>query len=75
MQRQRLPAPLILRNPQAMGAAHFGSALDRAEQAIDRIERALATAGSPGRDEQLRERVRDSLAELDQMIREAEANG
>jgi len=43
--------------------------LDRAERALERIERALSRlqAGG-GRDEKLRERVRDVVAELDSII-------
>jgi hypothetical protein len=58
-----------------MGAGDFRSALDRADQALDRIERALANASTPHADEQLRARVRETLTELDGLIREAEANG
>ena len=45
---------------------------DRAERALERIERALLrrTQGG-GRDEQLRARVRDVVAELDSIIEEA----
>jgi len=45
------------------------SALDRADRALERIERALSRlkAGS-GRDERLRARVRDVVAELDSII-------
>jgi len=47
-------------------------ALDRAEQALQRIERALAARQpSAGRDEELRSKVREAVAELDQLIREA----
>ena len=50
----------------------LSQALDRAESALGRIERALADRrpGS-GRDEELRAKVRDAVAELDQLIREA----
>ena len=53
------------------------AALDRAEQAIERIDRALgardrAPAPSP-RDDALRAKVREAVAELDQLIRMAEA--
>ena len=43
--------------------------LDRADRALERIERALARlkAGS-GRDERLRAKVRDVVAELDSII-------
>jgi hypothetical protein len=43
--------------------------LDRAERALERIERALSRLkASSGRDEALRERVRDVVAELDSII-------
>jgi sugar-specific transcriptional regulator TrmB len=52
------------------------SRLDRAERALERIERAIAnlpptTAG--GRDEELRAKVREVVEELDHIIREAAA--
>ena len=51
----------------------LSSALERAERAIDRIDRALASRQSDeGRDEALRARVREAVAELDQLIREAQ---
>ena len=47
-------------------------ALDRAEQALQRIERVLASRQPmPARDEELRTKVREAVAELDQLIREA----
>ena len=50
----------------------YSSALDRADQALQRIERALATREpTPARDEVLRSKVREAVAELDQLIREA----
>jgi len=50
----------------------LSSALDRAERALARIERALQDRrAANGRDEQLRARVREAVAELDQLIREA----
>ena len=50
----------------------LNSALDRAEQALQRIERALASRQPPAtRDEALRTKVREAVAELDQLIREA----
>ena len=46
--------------------------LDRAERALERIERALSRLRSEsGRDEQLRARVRDVVAELDSLIESA----
>ena len=50
----------------------LGSALDRAERALQRIERALANRQpTESRDEELRAKVREAVAELDQLIREA----
>jgi len=49
------------------------AALDRAHNALDRIEQALAARKkhSRGQDEQLRSKVREAVAELDQLIRES----
>ncbi len=50
----------------------LSAALDRAERALVRIERAIAQRKpTSGRDDALRARVRDAVAELDQLIREA----
>ncbi|MCA1653463.1 MAG: hypothetical protein ABR588_09560 [Sphingomicrobium sp.] len=47
-------------------------ALDRAERALERIERVAARAGDGRRGEEaLREKVRDVVAELDEMIHAA----
>jgi hypothetical protein len=56
-----------------MDDAGLTATLDRAERALERIERALASrsAPSPARDEELRAKVREAVAELDQLIREA----
>ena len=52
----------------------LSEALSRAEQAIARIEDALASVDeSRGKDEYLRTKVRDAIAELDQLIQMAEA--
>lgn len=52
----------------------LSSALDRAEQALERIERALADRRpSPPRDEELRAKVREVVEELDELIKEAAA--
>ena len=64
-----------------MDESEIISALDRAERALQRIERALANRSStpvpadarPERDEQLRARVREVVEELDELIREAAA--
>ena len=51
------------------------SAFERAERAILRIERAISEPRQQqgGRDDNLRERVREAVAELDQIIRRAES--
>ena len=50
----------------------LSTALDRAERALARIERAIAERKpAGGRDDELRAKVRDAVAELDQLIREA----
>jgi ElaB/YqjD/DUF883 family membrane-anchored ribosome-binding protein len=56
-----------------MDDASLSAALDRAERALQRIERSLAERrpAEAGRDEELRARVREAVAELDQLIREA----
>ncbi|WP_156029930.1 hypothetical protein [Sphingomonas sp. URHD0057] len=56
-----------------MDDASLSTALDRAERALERVERALADRPAPaaGKDEELRARVREAVAELDQLIREA----
>jgi hypothetical protein len=52
----------------------LSEALLRAEQAIARIEAALASVDETrGKDEQLRTKVRDAIAELDHLIQMAEA--
>jgi len=46
--------------------------LERAERALKRIEYAVANSAKPtGNDEALRAKVREAVAELDQLIREA----
>ena len=50
------------------------TALTRAERALARIERvAEGATRRGGRDEALRAKVRDAIAELDQLIHKAEA--
>ena len=50
----------------------LSTALSRAEQALTRVERALAARPRPGaRDEELRAKVREVVEELDGLIREA----
>jgi hypothetical protein len=54
----------------------LSAALDRAERAIERIQRTLVNrqpAAMPGRDEELRAKVREVVEELDELNREAAA--
>jgi plasmid stabilization system protein ParE len=54
----------------------LSAALDRADGAIERIQRALANrnpAPAAGRDDELRAKVREVVDELDELIREAAA--
>ena len=56
-----------------MDEGRLTSAFERAERAILRIERAISQPRQQsGRDDALRERVREAVAELDQIIRMAE---
>ena len=56
-----------------MDEGRLTSALDRAERAILRIERTISQPKrAEGRDDELRARVREAVAELDQIIRMAE---
>ena len=59
-----------------MGNDGLERALERAEYALKRVERSLAArpAAEPagdGRDEELRARLREPVAALDQLIRES----
>ena len=51
----------------------LSAALDRAERAVERIQRALASRAPAGhgRDQELRAKVREVVEELDELIREA----
>jgi hypothetical protein len=52
----------------------LSASLDRAERALQRVERALANRNPAApRDDELRARVRDVVEELDALIREAAA--
>jgi hypothetical protein len=56
-----------------MDESRLTSAFERAERAILRIERAISEPRQQsGRDDDLRARVREAVAELDQIIRMAE---
>jgi hypothetical protein len=49
-------------------------ALERAERALQRIERAIAARETgTGRDDELRAKVREVVEELDEMIKQAAA--
>ena len=57
-----------------MDDSEVSMALERAERALQRIERALAgRQSSAGRDDALRARVREVVEELDELIKEAAA--
>ena len=57
-----------------MDDAGLRAALDRADKALQQIERALANRQpAPARDEELRAKVREVVEELDVLIREAAA--
>jgi len=63
------PNPL---SDKAMSDDGLVHSLDRAERALERIERALSRPRSGGsRDERLRAKVRDVVAELDSLIESA----
>ena len=50
----------------------LSAVLDRAERALARVERAISErTPASGRDDALRAKVREAVAELDQLIREA----
>ena len=53
----------------------LSAALDRAEQALARIQGALSAPklAAAGRDEELRAKVREVVEELDELIRQAAA--
>ena len=57
-----------------MDDSALSQALERAERALGRIERALAARSHQSRDseQKLRSKVREAVAELDQLIRSAE---
>ena len=57
-----------------MDDGELNSALDRADRALQRIDRALAAQQpAAGRDDELRAKVREVVEELDELIREAAA--
>ena len=64
-----------MRSRFAMDDGGLSAALDRAERAIERIQRALAGRKpvTDARDEELRAKVREVVEELDELIREVAA--
>ena len=56
-----------------MDDSDLSAALERAERALSRIEWALAARShqAQGREQELRSKVREAVAELDQLIRSA----
>ncbi len=72
MSRQCLPGIAKLRSCVSMDDGGLSSALDRAERAVERIDRALTNRQpASGNDEELRAKVRAVVEELDELIREA----
>lgn len=71
---ERLPVIANLRSCDSMDDGEIISALDRAERALQRIERALSSRQpATARDDELRAKVREVVDELDELIREAAA--
>jgi hypothetical protein len=66
----RLPPGFNPLSEDSMSDDGLVTSLDRAERALERIERALSRIGKDdgARDEQLRAKVRDVVAELDSLI-------
>ena len=61
-----------LRNRFRMDDGGLSSALERAERALERIDRALTNRQpAPSRDNELRAKVREVVEELDELIRQA----
>jgi hypothetical protein len=57
-----------------MDDSELVSALNRADNALQRIERALSNRRpAPARDDELRAKVREVVEELDELIKEAAA--
>ena len=74
MKRQCLPGPAKVLSERRMDDGGLSNSLDRAERAIERIQRALASKpATPARDDELRAKVREVVEELDELIREAAA--
>ena len=74
MKRQCLPGPAKVLSELRMDYGGLSNSLDRAERAMERIQRALASKPAmPARDDELRAKVREVVEELDELIREAAA--
>jgi hypothetical protein len=70
----RLPGIGKVRSERRMDGDALSLNLERAERALERIERALADReATPARDQELRDKVREVVEELDELIREAAA--
>jgi hypothetical protein len=69
----RLPGIAKVRSGNQMDDGGLSAALDRAERAIERVQKALSSPGpaTSGRDDELRAKVREVVEELDELIREA----
>lgn len=69
-----LPDPRTRRSSEGMTEQALEAALTRAERALARCERAAGDAVHRGEgDQALRTKVREAIAELDQLIQQAEA--
>ena len=68
-----MPAVAKLLSGEFITDRELNLAFDRAERALQRIERALAAKRPAPRDEELRAKVREVVEELDELIREAAA--
>ncbi len=74
MHWRRLLATADVRSRGWMDDSEIAAALERAERALQRIERSLSHRQPPAvRDEELRAKVREVVDELDELIREAAA--
>ena len=74
MHWRRLLATADVRSRGSMDDSEIAAALERAERALQRIERSLSHRQPPVvRDEELRAKVREVVEELDELIREAAA--
>ena len=62
-----------MRSDNQMDDSALSQALERAERAVGRIERAFAARSHQAKDseQELRSKVREAVAELDELIRSA----